>query len=81
MDVACGDGHSLALTSAREVYVWGNNKDGQLGFDPETNPSLTPPRKLILSEYMNSAKRETFSSIKACANYTVLTADSSKVSI
>jgi len=31
VDVACGDGHSLALTSAREIFVWGNNKDGQLG--------------------------------------------------
>jgi alpha-tubulin suppressor-like RCC1 family protein len=36
VEVACGDGHSLALSSIRDVFVWGKNKDGQLGHDPET---------------------------------------------
>jgi E3 ubiquitin-protein ligase HERC4 len=28
IDVACGDNHSLALSSSREAYVWGSNKHG-----------------------------------------------------
>ena len=29
--VACGGGHSLALTTDRRVLAWGNNSHGQLG--------------------------------------------------
>jgi alpha-tubulin suppressor-like RCC1 family protein len=25
VDVACGNGHSLGMTNAREVMVWGSN--------------------------------------------------------
>ena len=81
MDVACGDAHSLAMTNAREVLVWGSNKSGQLGHDPEAYPLIVQPRKLILSEYMNSSKRETFSEIKACGFYSVLVSDSKHVYI
>ena len=28
--VACGDGHTLALTDSGKVYSWGNNEDGQV---------------------------------------------------
>ncbi len=79
VDVCCGDGHSLALTCTRDAFAWGNNKDGQLGFDPDQFPRLDLPRKIVLSEYMNSSKQETFSGIKACANYTILIADSKNV--
>ena len=36
---------------------------------------------MSVPEYMNSAKDETFSGVKACANYSVLIADSGKVYI
>ncbi|KMQ89163.1 rcc1 and btb domain-containing protein 1, partial [Lasius niger] len=29
--VACGSGHTLALTDEGKIYSWGNNDDGQLG--------------------------------------------------
>ncbi|KAJ1470848.1 regulator of chromosome condensation 1/beta-lactamase-inhibitor protein II, partial [Baffinella frigidus] len=29
--VACGGGHAIALTTARDVFTWGRNKYGQLG--------------------------------------------------
>ena len=79
VDVACGDGHSLALTNAREVIAWGSNKQGQLGYDPDAYPMVTQPRKLILYEYMNSSNRETFSAIKASSTTTVLIADSKHI--
>ena len=31
IQVACGNSHTLALTSEGQVYSWGNNSDGQLG--------------------------------------------------
>eukprot|EP01045_Picozoa_sp_COSAG04_P000492 COSAG04_NODE_11_length_42922_cov_38.819700_28_plen_184_part_00 len=31
VQVAAGDGFSAALTAGGEVYLWGNNADGQLG--------------------------------------------------
>lgn len=63
VDAACGNGHSIALTSSREAFVWGNNKDGQLGFEPDSYSIIPSPKKLMLSEYMNSANREKFSKI------------------
>ncbi|XP_054169352.1 RCC1 and BTB domain-containing protein 2-like [Oppia nitens] len=37
VDVVCGKGHSLALTSDGHVYVWGLNEWGQLGRDPSND--------------------------------------------
>jgi len=31
VDLACGGGHTLALTATGSVYGWGENKFGQLG--------------------------------------------------
>jgi RCC1 and BTB domain-containing protein len=31
IEICCGSGHSLALTSEGEVYAWGNNESGQIG--------------------------------------------------
>jgi alpha-tubulin suppressor-like RCC1 family protein len=74
--VACGDNHSCAITSQNELIVWGSNKDGQLGLDIENYPVMTKATKLVMYEYMNSAKREKFLTVKARANYTTVTCDS-----
>lgn len=29
--IACGPSHVLAISDIGELYVWGNNKKGQLG--------------------------------------------------
>lgn len=34
VQVACGEQHSMALSEAGQVFVWGANNNGQLG-DPE----------------------------------------------
>jgi hypothetical protein len=38
--VACGGGHSLALTEDRRVLAWGNNTHGQLGTETCTHQYL-----------------------------------------
>ena len=55
IEAACGDHHSLVLTNDRDVFVWGSNKQNQLGFDSENYPSILSPKKLVMQEYMNSA--------------------------
>jgi alpha-tubulin suppressor-like RCC1 family protein len=79
IDVACGDNHSLALNSSREAFVWGSNKQGQLGHDPDMYKMIATPKKLILHEYMNSSNKEVLTTIKAKANYSVLIAESKHI--
>ena len=31
--VACGKNHSVALSYEGEVFTWGDNREGQLGYD------------------------------------------------
>ena len=38
IDAACGDQHSLILTNEKNVFLWGLNKQNQLGFDSELFP-------------------------------------------
>ena len=45
IDVACGDYHTLALTSAKKVFSWGRNDSGQLGLghvDDQDTPWEVP---------------------------------------
>jgi len=63
------------------VFVWGSNKKNQLGFDVESYPQIQSPKKLVLTEYMNSANREIFSHVYAKADYTVLVALSKNIYI
>lgn len=44
--VAAGGSHSLALTANGEVYVWGDNTFGQLGF--RSAKGLREPRQLLV---------------------------------
>ncbi|XP_024937570.1 probable E3 ubiquitin-protein ligase HERC4 isoform X3 [Cephus cinctus] len=47
IQIACGLKHTLALTNNGELYAWGSNSEGQLGFGPETKKEVKP--KLIAS--------------------------------
>ena len=42
--VACGDFHSLALTSRDEVFTWGGGSFGELGHDDHEHRAL--PRRV-----------------------------------
>lgn len=61
IDVACGEFHSLALSNDKAVFLWGSNKQSQLGFDSELVPVVHTPRRLYHQEYLNSANTEVFS--------------------
>lgn len=43
--IACGEDHTVALTSEGEVFCWGSNQYGQLGTGTET-PELGDPVKI-----------------------------------
>jgi alpha-tubulin suppressor-like RCC1 family protein len=77
--VGCGDHHSCVVTNQREVFVWGSNKEGQLGLDYENCQVSGKALKVTLHEYMNSSKKEKFIGVKAKANYTVLICESKNV--
>ena len=79
IDVACGDYHSCILNNQKEVYVWGSNKDGQLGLDHENCQSSGKAIKVVLDEYMNSSNKEKFVSVRAKTNYTVLICETKNV--
>ena len=44
IDFACGDWHCLALSNTFEIYAWGKNTAGQLGF--QNTASIFPVTKL-----------------------------------
>ena len=52
IDIACGDYHSLVLDKEGRVFSWGDNTQGQLGFNTNVassivnRPSLLPTQKL-----------------------------------
>ena len=44
VDVSCGQGHVLALTSEGQVFAWGGNECGQLGVaSPEGGVAVGVP--------------------------------------
>ena len=42
VQVCCGQQHSMALTEAGQVYMWGSNNRGQLGNGSWNEPRLSP---------------------------------------
>ncbi len=62
VDVAAGDGHSLALTSTGAVYAWGANGYGQLGDGTTTDRSTPTPVALPAGTIVSAiAAGETYS--------------------
>ncbi|XP_063220656.1 secretion-regulating guanine nucleotide exchange factor [Bacillus rossius redtenbacheri] len=55
--VACGQHHTAALTSDGRVYVWGDNRHGQLGLDPSLHRSVAVPLQLDLSAHPRISAR------------------------
>lgn len=48
--IACGDTHSIALSSAGKLYAFGRNQNGQLGLGTSTDclsPTLIAPLKVV----------------------------------
>lgn len=48
--IASGHETSCAITAGTEVYCWGRNDKGQLGFGPSGNNQPTPAKVLVLKD-------------------------------
>ena len=48
--LACGSMHSVALAESGSVFVWGSNKEGQLGLGDEAEEVYYSPEKLDFGE-------------------------------
>ena len=55
--VSCGADHVLALTIDKEMYSWGSNSYGALGFGEDNSQSQKEPRLLPIKDYKNSISR------------------------
>lgn len=72
MTVALGQNHTLAVSSEGEIYSWGNNAYGQLGYSlprptvKDEEPFCTTPRQIF-----GSLKRETIIGVAASAIHSV----------
>eukprot|EP01117_Protostelium_nocturnum_P011166 TRINITY_DN4055_c0_g2_i2.p1 TRINITY_DN4055_c0_g2~~TRINITY_DN4055_c0_g2_i2.p1 ORF type:complete len:958 (+),score=321.19 TRINITY_DN4055_c0_g2_i2:373-3246(+) len=51
VDIACGDNHTIAVTSQGEVYAWGMNQNGQLGLKDNETRMKPSQIKEVLSEH------------------------------
>ena len=49
LHVACGARHTLALCKGGELFSWGDNTYGQLGYQTEQKLCHTPTRINVLS--------------------------------
>ncbi|KAK3907239.1 Secretion-regulating guanine nucleotide exchange factor [Frankliniella fusca] len=47
--VSCGQHHCIALSNVGKIFVWGDNRFGQLGFDSTVQPVVYQPQELPLS--------------------------------
>jgi regulator of chromosome condensation len=51
-DIACGDRHSLALTTENELYTWGFGTTGITGHKTVGDEDICVPTKLDLKEHL-----------------------------
>ncbi|XP_024524554.1 uncharacterized protein LOC9633257 [Selaginella moellendorffii] len=61
VEVAAANKHSAAVTESGEVYTWGCNKDGQLGYGTSNSASNCVPRVV---DYLKGRKALTISAAK-----------------
>lgn len=50
--VCCGESHTLALTASDQIYVWGQNNQGQLGLG-HTDTQSSPQKLLLVGNFTN----------------------------
>jgi alpha-tubulin suppressor-like RCC1 family protein len=51
--VACGQQHTVVMTSSGRIFVWGSNKHGQLGVDPILQSTITTPKEIFFPQRPN----------------------------
>ncbi|KDR15370.1 secretion-regulating guanine nucleotide exchange factor isoform X1 [Zootermopsis nevadensis] len=48
--IACGQQHTVVMTCSRRIFVWGNNKHGQLGVDPSLHAAIFTPKEIFIPQ-------------------------------
>lgn len=77
MSVALGQDHSLAITEYGEVFSWGSNKFGQLGYSlPRTNNRNDTPIQTTPRQIFNPFKKEMILGAAASSIHSVVFSDS-----
>lgn len=71
-DVALGQNHTLALTEEGEVFSWGSNKQGQLGYSLPRILNDEDPISVIPRQIFGPLKRETVLGIAASRLHSVV---------
>lgn len=71
--VALGQNHTVAISSHGEVFTWGSNAFGQLGYSPpSSNLNDEEPLQLLPRQVFGSVKRETVIGAAASRCHSVL---------
>lgn len=77
VSVALGQDHSLAITDTGEIFSWGSNTFGQLGYNlPRTSNRNDVPIQTTPRQIFNAFKRERIMGAAASAIHSVVYSDS-----
>jgi alpha-tubulin suppressor-like RCC1 family protein len=77
MSVALGQDHSLAITEFGEIFSWGSNKFGQLGYSlPRTSNKNDVPIQSTPRQIFNPFKKETILGAAASSIHSVVFSNS-----
>ncbi|KAJ5923208.1 hypothetical protein N7454_008453 [Penicillium verhagenii] len=77
MSVALGQDHTLAVTEYGEIFSWGSNKFGQLGYGlPRTNNKNDVPTQTTPRQIFNPFKKETIIGAAASSIHSVVFSNS-----
>ena len=72
IQIALGQNHSLAVSGEGELFTWGNNAFGQLGYSmPSSNAKDEDPVQLLPRQVFGPLKREIISGIAASRLHSV----------
>lgn len=77
IDISCGQHHCIALSDVGKIFVWGDNRFGQLGLDSTVQPVVYEPQELSLSA-LTGVKGDP-SSVYAGWTHSVLLTDKGEV--
>lgn len=75
--VALGQNHTVAISSEGEIFTWGSNGFGQLGYTPNTSAVNEEPTQLFPRQVFGSLKREIVVGATASSIHTVVHTTSS----